>query len=410
MKSSHLLLILICSLFTWVPGYDLAYASPVTIFDASHLLQSSVTDTDVALLTQFFGFQEGAQLNYTSNNTASGYSGALRGTYIGRSIDVNYQGDFSEFSSLGRITWTSHGFYGSVPWSSSGNASIVGDSTSFQIKYDSSLNVGTNLGRDNTVVFGTREPQGVPLGLMFVDTTGTVIANGGALRVFKKTEEYYGDDKYVSDIEILGLKIIVNGPYKKKTSFPNTLEFPINTLVASTTGSANKIGLVPPVGKDTGAQVRIVEKVTFTSGINLGAATIVIGSLLKELGVEGVGELVKGADGVPILPMTLTARPGGKPNAAIFETTSAARPSVRIEIRNRDPQKALFEFSLRVDRASVPAFPELCEGQPLATNLTTSFIMDDGVNPAMAVSTVAPWRCLDLIGGDPEEPRSLRTP
>jgi hypothetical protein len=183
---------------------------------------------------------------------------------------------------------------------------------------------------------------------------------------------------------------------------------PANSTV---TGSANRVGLVPPPGKDAAAQVRILVKFTTAAPANLGASTVTIDSLLNERG--GAGELVKGTDGVNLLPMTLFARPGSTPTAAIFETPSRAIPKVRLEVQTKGQN--LFDWLLRVDRGTIPAFPELCTGgSRLTTNLLTQFTIDDGINPPVPISTVQPWRCLDLVGiprvPPAPAPRSLRAP
>jgi hypothetical protein len=180
-------------------------------------------------------------------------------------------------------------------------------------------------------------------------------------------------------------------------------------FIANVTGSTNRVGVVPPPGNDAGAQVRVLVKFPFVEPVNLGAATVTLNSLLVELGPDGAGELVTGTDGVPILPLILTARPGGGPDAAIFETPLRSIPKVLLEIQTKG--QGLFDWLLKVDRGTIPVFPQLCAGAPrLTTDLTTSFTIDDGVNPPVVVSTEQPWRCLDLMGGDPKKPRSLRVP
>ncbi len=180
--------------------------------------------------------------------------------------------------------------------------------------------------------------------------------------------------------------------------------------VQTLTGSASRVGVVPLPGKDTGAQVNVVGKSGLAGPVNLASSRLTIERLLDEGGGGGAGELAKGTGGADILPITLAARPGSTANAAIFETPPRSRPILRIEIKNRDPRKALLEFTLRLDGAAIPAFPALCAGSSPATHLATSFRIDDGVNPPVVVSTVRAWRCSDLIGRDPQKPRSLRTP
>ena len=179
--------------------------------------------------------------------------------------------------------------------------------------------------------------------------------------------------------------------------------------IQTLTGSASRVGVVPLPGNDTSAQVNVVGRSGLAGPVNLASSRLTIESLLDEVG-GGVGELAKGLGGADILPITLVARPGSTANAAIFETPARSRPILRIEIKNRDPGKGLPEFTLRLDRATIPAFPVLCAGSSPATHLATSFKVDDGVNPPVVMSTVRAWRCSDLIGRDPQKPRSLRTP
>jgi hypothetical protein len=206
----------------------------------------------------------------------------------------------------------------------------------------------------------------------------------------------------------VGHHTIKFGPLDPATGEPTRLyNITVNKTV---TGSASRVGVVPSQGKDAGAQVSFVESVGFAGVLNLGASSVTIERLLDEVGVGAVGELVKGTGGGDILPVTLAARPGGTANAAIFETPSGSRPSFRMEIKNGDPGKGLLELNLKLDRGTMPTFPGLCAGQPLATHLATSFTIDDGVNAPAVLSTIRAWRCSDLVGGDPQEPRSLRVP
>lgn len=182
-------------------------------------------------------------------------------------------------------------------------------------------------------------------------------------------------------------------------------------LPASLTGSANRVGLVPSPGQDAGAQVGLLVKFTFNGSLDLSASTVTIDNLLNEQG--GAGELVKGINGVNLPPVILFARPGSTATGAIYETPSRTIPKVRLEIRAKG--EGLFDWRLRVDRATIPA-PSLCAGTPrLTTNLTTSFVIRDGGSEArpsadLEVRAEQPWRCLDLTGGDPTKPGSLRTP
>jgi len=175
------------------------------------------------------------------------------------------------------------------------------------------------------------------------------------------------------------------------------------------TASASRVGQVPPPGKDAGAQIGVLMKFPLDEAVNLATSTVRIHSVLGEAGEGGAGELIKGTDGVDLVPITFSARPDARPNGAIFETGPGVLPKARLEIQTKG--QGVYDWLLRVDRATIPAFPNLCTGgRRLTTKLTTSFTIDDGVNPPVVVETVKPWRCLDLVGGDPHRPRTLRVP
>jgi hypothetical protein len=95
------------------------------------------------------------------------------------------------------------------------------------------------------------------------------------------------------------------------------------------------------------------------------------------------------------VPLLLTARAGGKPTDAIYETPSGVRPIVRATVKSRDPETGLIEFSIKVDRASMPVRPALCAGDsPATTALRTSFGLHDGSGASLGVDLTLPWRCL----------------
>jgi len=132
---------------------------------------------------------------------------------------------------------------------------------------------------------------------------------------------------------------------------------------------------------------------------------VTITHLLAELAAGGAGELLEG------LSVFLTPRAGSTANAALFESDQRVRPTFRMEIKTRDPSAVnkLFEFTLKVARATIPEIPGLCAGDPARTALTTRFVVEGPVDDVV-VSTTPRWRCLDPIGGSTEFPERLRTP
>jgi len=152
-------------------------------------------------------------------------------------------------------------------------------------------------------------------------------------------------------------------------------------------GSASGIGS----GTDNGS-ARVSGQFTAEESLSLDQATVTVTALLLESG--GAGELVRGAVGAALLPLTLTARAGSTPTAAIYQTPSGVRPVVRAEMKSRDPDTGIVEFSIAVDRATMPAGPTLCSGgQTPTTSLRTRFSLHaDGAT--VDLDLTVPWRCL----------------
>src|SRR5262249_52782357 len=96
--------------------------------------------------------------------------------------------------------------------------------------------------------------------------------------------------------------------------------------------SASLTGSATGVGSDTdNGSIRLQGKFTATDPVALNEATLTLTSVLDEVG--GAGELVRGTGGAVVLPLTLTARAGGKATDAIYETSSGVRPIVWAEIK-----------------------------------------------------------------------------
>jgi hypothetical protein len=160
-------------------------------------------------------------------------------------------------------------------------------------------------------------------------------------------------------------------------------------------GSASGI----KTGKDDGS-VRLSGQFLAENAVSLDQATVTVSALLLEAG--GTGELVRGTGGSALLPLTLPARSGSTPTEAIYQTATGVRPQVRVEVKTRDPQAGLMEYSIAVDRATMPAAPALCSGgSPGTTSLRTRISLHSGSAPPEALDLTIPWRCLGT---------SLRTP
>lgn len=204
---------------------------------------------------------------------------------------------------------------------------------------------------------------------------------------------------FVPQIAAGAVTKVVNGilDYHLK---PNSLiPFPPGTVCAAPTAEVsphtafNVQGSASNVGTNTDSgSVSVSGRFTAESPLDLAAATLTVSELLDEIG--GVGELVKGAAGAALLPITLSPRTGGTPTGAIYETPAGARPSVRVEVKTRDVRTGLTEFSIRVDRATIPNAPETCvPGVASSAGLTTAFSVQRRTGLPVSVHFLAEWRC-----------------
>jgi alpha-tubulin suppressor-like RCC1 family protein len=151
-------------------------------------------------------------------------------------------------------------------------------------------------------------------------------------------------------------------------------------------GSASGIG----TGTDNGS-VRVTGLFTAEDSVSLDQATLTVSALLLEAG--GAGELVRGAGGAALVPLTLVARAGATPTAAIYQTASGVRPVVRAEVKSRDADSGIMEYLLTVDRATIPALPAGCSAAAATTSLRTRFSLKVGAE-TLELDLTVPWRCL----------------
>jgi hypothetical protein len=114
--------------------------------------------------------------------------------------------------------------------------------------------------------------------------------------------------------------------------------------------------------------------------IDLGAvpATVRITRLLHEVG--GAGETVAG------LPLVLTADRRNSDKVARFTSPAGAVPIATLTLGSKGSGE--FTFRLNVTRAT-----SVVAGQCPDPTLTTTFLIHDGVNPPVTVSTQQRWIC-----------------
>jgi hypothetical protein len=129
-------------------------------------------------------------------------------------------------------------------------------------------------------------------------------------------------------------------------------------------------------------------EVPVTAPIDLSKARVFLRQVLTE--ADAVGELLARGGGAQLLPVELTAGKGSKADHAIFETAPGARPSIRLEVRNRQPKDGQLEVKLTVGQATILA-PEGCgEGSAL---LRTRFIFEDHLGRSLPLNIEQRWQC-----------------
>jgi hypothetical protein len=156
--------------------------------------------------------------------------------------------------------------------------------------------------------------------------------------------------------------------------------------VSTLEGKAEKVGSGLATGK-----VRLSGTAPEVGAVDLRQVTVTLRDLLNEEG--GAGELANGPDGGGLLPLILPAARGSKPDEAVFETPSEAKPKVRVELKQRDPDNGELEFSIRVERVVIRS-PVSCHGAPEpSTRLATTFTLSGGTQGPAEISVEWPSRC-----------------
>jgi hypothetical protein len=165
-------------------------------------------------------------------------------------------------------------------------------------------------------------------------------------------------------------------------------------------------GTAERVGAGRNGRVEVSGRFWLPVPTQLDLTTLTLTDLLNEVG--GAGELTERNHAVAgvreggdrYLPITLHAHKGSNATGALYQTLPWERPSVKVEIENRDPISGLMEFSVVADDVSIDK-PTECRGadEP-TTQLATSFDLKFG-SRQVNVGAVLPWQCLG---------KELRTP
>jgi K319-like protein len=175
---------------------------------------------------------------------------------------------------------------------------------------------------------------------------------------------------------------------------------------------ATHVGDLPPQDADGESSVTFSAHAILDSSVDLSTSVVTATEVLDEIGIAGAGELL-GAPEAPVLPLTLLPRPGSKSSNAVFTTSGSERPSVRLSVRRRSGGET--QVLLKLSRAVVSRYPNLCAGDPAHTRLATTFALSDGVNPPTAVIHFSQnWEChsarLRITEPPPPAPSPTPTP
>ena len=164
-----------------------------------------------------------------------------------------------------------------------------------------------------------------------------------------------------------------------------TLEVTCQPLaVTKLVGKAYRVG-----SGRANASIGISGKFSFPGKLNFGKATLTLTSLLNEEGTE----LVRGADGEQLLPLTLTRNRKGKGHSVIFKTSPHKKGSKKVGVRVRlSTRNGRLKLNLRVRRAVIET-PQLCRGTPATTAWEMRFRVDDGNNEPVEIKTMQEWQC-----------------
>ena len=166
-------------------------------------------------------------------------------------------------------------------------------------------------------------------------------------------------------------------------------------------GSASNVGTAT-----ASSAIDIAENFTFCGNINLSTATLTIRNLLQEVG--GIGELVQG------VPLTLNFGGTDPDDGPFYSSPAGVDPQDRFVIKIQDPQQCKWTAHLKVDNAFIPGYPNKCtfvNSNNYRTDLTTTYAINPaGGGPSLVVATTQSWQCRDFVGGDPNQPSSLRAP
>jgi hypothetical protein len=149
-------------------------------------------------------------------------------------------------------------------------------------------------------------------------------------------------------------------------------------------GKANFVGDAVELGR---ARVRINGKFTYGGPLDLGTTTATVRRLLDESG--GAGELVKGEDGLDVLPVALPIA-YGEVDWVKMVSLGSFRPTFRLDIKARGD--GVYDFHLKVGGASIPENAMQCQSGAPSVALTTEIEIDvQGSSTPLTLLATTDW-------------------
>jgi PEP-CTERM motif-containing protein len=125
----QVLITIVCLTALFFLSAPSAQATGIPLHEAFLAIDSTIVDTEYALVNYALGNEIDQVLNYNSIITDGGWIGTLSGTHLGNALNVEYAATATLGSPGPPVTynfaWTSTGTYGTEVWTSSGDGVYV---------------------------------------------------------------------------------------------------------------------------------------------------------------------------------------------------------------------------------------------------------------------------------------------
>jgi len=186
-----------------------AGAGPIDPREINLVVQSWVVDLEIAAINGFHG-TDSSVLCYGADIGPSGWSGTLVGTYLGRTVAVDYVGDMVWTSdTTADITFSSSGLWGDGVWSGGGvlhcvdpEAGVVVSGTNIGVSISGRAGVFSLTGSLQKDWLKKELTASVSAGVLDVPYLGSAVEFGAGFRLDQTTGK---DESFVSISVLWGL-------------------------------------------------------------------------------------------------------------------------------------------------------------------------------------------------------------